>query len=268
MFKLILSNGHQDLELFFKVRNTEISQKWFEEIKKNYELYETDRFTDWGDNNYIEQLNECIDTINSFQFIIDKKIDKNSSQPDFNYLHKFFENYRGEILEETQWFKSAPDEIRQAIQKFNILIHHAESECRTKGKHPTLVVTFKNRPRYELSESDCKNFTCKWTSGTVYIDYCQVGKTVLDVFKDRDNIAEAIRPQTHYSADFMIKFGPSIPWWFYYPRIIAIYCWIKFKKFKFKNFNIGMIPVADLVTYIDKRQLIKYNRIKKIECIK
>jgi hypothetical protein len=185
-----------------------------------------------------------------------------------NYLHKFFEDLRGDILAGTYWFNTAPDEIKQAVEQFNILIHKLESEIRTQEKHPTLVVTFKDSVRIELTDQDCDYFTYQWTQGTVYINYCQVGKTIIDAFKDNDNLTESIRPQTHYSADFMIKFGPSTPRWLYYIRQIFLKCWITKKKLPFKNLNLGMIPVADLATSVDSNVLRKFDKVKKIICIK
>ena len=111
-------------------------------------------------------------------------------------------------------------------------------------------------------------FTYKWDSGCAYIGYCHVGKDVLDVYKDRDNITEAVRPQTHYSADFSVKFGPSTSRLTYFVRSLLIKKWLMTKNFNFKNLNIGMIPVADLQTKIDKKILIKFNTVKEIVCIK
>ena len=131
-----------------------------------------------------------------------------------------------------------------------------------------MVVTFKGADRLALSEDDIKHFTYKWTSGTVYINYCHVGKTVLDVFKDRDHVAEAVRPQTHYSADFMVKFGPSIPLLTYIGRTILIKLWLLTKRFKFKHLNLGMIPVADLQIPVPHNLLKNYNKVKSVECIR
>ena len=116
----------------------------------------------------------------------------------------------------------------------------------------------------ELSDKDIKHFTFRWISGTVYINYCHVGKTVLDVFKDHDKIAKAVRPQTHYSADFMIKFGPSVPYLLYCLKKILITIWLKFQPFKFKNPNLGMIPVADLVGTFDYAKLKDFKKVKGV----
>jgi len=268
MFKVTLTNGKEDLDLFFKVRTTDISKKWYAELKKDYSLYETDRFSNWNNSSLVDELNYHIDVINNYDFLIDKKISTDSTQQDLNRLHKFFEDRRGEITQGTQWFLSAPYSVKDSVEKFNILIHQLESDIRTKNKHPTLVVTFNDTTRIALDEKDFKEFTFKWTSGTVYINYCHVGKTVLDVFKDRDRLAEAVRPQTHFSADFMIKFGPSVNTLIYWLRYyFFLKLWLVKKNFKFKHLSLGMIPVADLENNVSYKTLTKFNKVKKVTCL-
>jgi len=268
MFELTLTNGVEDLVLTFKLKRTNIANKWFTELSKGYALYETNRFSNWGPHDFVNQLNQQIDIINAYQPLIDKCVTESSTQQELNYLHKFFEDLRGEVDSSTEWYQQAPNYVQDAVCKFNILIHQLESSIRTGYKHPTLVVTFKDNLKIVLSENDMRKFTYKWKQGTVYVNYCQVGKTVLDVFKDKDTLSEAVRPQTHYSADFMVKFGPSTNWLAYVARSIIIKLWLLKRNFKFKNLNIGMIPVADLVTPVDKSTLLKFNEVKKITCLK
>jgi hypothetical protein len=263
LFKLILTNGTSDAELYFRVKETPIAKKWFSELSKNYEIFEDTRFTNWGVGNLVEELNNKIEIINNYSNVIDRKLSDHFNQQDLNYLHTFFEDLRGEITQGTEWFNTAPSCIKVALEDFNILIHKIEAELRTTN-HPTCVVTFKNRPTIELNDNDIKHFTFKWISGTVYINYCHVGKTVLDVFKDYDKIAKSVRPQTHYSADFMIKFGPSVPYLLYCLKKIVVTIWLKFQPFKFKNPNLGMIPVADLVGTFDYAELKDFKKVKGV----
>lgn len=265
MFNLILTDGSKDIILPFKIRNTSIAKKWYKELRKQYPLYETDRFTNWGNKNILTDLNKHICTINEYDYIADV-LPINVTQNELNKYHKTFEDLRGNVEKGTDWFNNAPDNIKHSVQQFNILIHKLEAELRTK-KHPTVVVTFKDRPLLDLEQHDLKYFTYRWTSGTVYINYCQVGKTVLDVFKDKDTITEGIRPQKYYSADFMVKFGPTTPYVHYLLRKLYINAWLKLQPFKFKHPNIGMIPVGDIIGDFKKEELIKFNRVKEVECI-
>lgn len=267
MFKIIFTNGYSDSELLFKIQDTEVAKKWFDELSMNYHIFENDRFANWSNTSSIEDLNQLIDSINSYQYVIDKKLSVNFNQDDLNYLHAFFENLRGEVEQKTDWFILAPTNIQSSLEQFNILIHQLEADLRTTN-HPTCVVTFKDRPSLELSPQDSKHFTFRWVTGTVYINYCHVGKTILDIFKDKDYLAKSIRPQTHYSADFMIKFGPTTPLFLYFFKKILVSVWLKFQPFKFKNPNIGMIPVATLVGTFDLEKMKHYKKVKQIICLK
>jgi hypothetical protein len=46
------------------------------------------------------------------------------------------------------------------------------------------------------------------TFGTVYLNYCEIGKTIEDLANDNDEYItdEAFKPFSHYSADFRISF--------------------------------------------------------------
>lgn len=268
-FKVTLTDGIRDLDLEFSLRNSHIADRWYRELVKNYDLYEADRFSDWGDTytDLFEDLNNQIKIINSYQTVIDVEIKETYDQKDLNHLHTFFDKLRGEIFQKNSWYNSVPPDIKTALERFNILIHQLESTLRTKNKHPTLVVTFKDSLKLDLEEDDYRYFTYKWTYGTVYINYCQVGKTVLDVFKDHDCISEGIRPQRYYSADFMIKFGPSTNFVTFIFKKVLLKFWLMKQKFKFDRLALGMIPVADLVTDITNDELLCFNRVKQIECI-
>jgi len=268
MFKIILTNSTEDIELSFKVKDTPIAKKWFAELCKNYPIYQDNRFSSWNmDYNLIDDLNKQIDIINMYDNIIDRKASVTTTQHDLNYLHKFFEDLRGEATVGTPWFHNSPVEVKTALEKFNILIHLLEEHLRSTH-HPSLVVTFINSTKFLLTDEDIKYFTYCWKKGTVYINYCHVGKPVLDIFKDKDIITKGATPQTHYSADFIIKFGPSTNYFVFILRKLIINTWLRFQKFKFKNPNIGYIPVADIIGDFNIEDYRKFNKVKSVICIR
>lgn len=266
MFKIILTNDVEDIELFFKIRNTPIAQKWFNQLKNNYEIFEDNRFASWHKENLVDELNKNIETICQYDPIIDSRLGRKLNQKKLNYMHKYFEDLRGEVETGTEWYNNAPKKVKKALNDVNILIHKLESELNDRNQ-PTLTVTFKDRPRIPLSKNDLKYFTFKWTKGTVYIDYCHVGKPVLDVFKDKDPYCAAVRPQTHYSADFVVKFGRGIPILLYYLRQLVIKHWLKKQNWNFENVNLGLIPVADITKQVSFSTLKKYNKVKAVKCV-
>lgn len=244
-----LTNGHECKELIFSVYKTSIAQRWASEIKKNYPLYETSRFQSWPGSEkdlsyYLSQLQQQIDTVNNYK---NNTITSNvsSDQNTLNYLHKFFEDLRGEINTGSTFYNAAPDSVKNAVNMFNVLIHETEHLIRSSDT-PTLIGTFKDRPRIPLSEKDYEYFTFKWKYGEVYINYCEVGKTLLDVFKDQDNYIghDNVRPQEFYSADFMIKFGFELAEEYHVQRLMKFNEWYSTQNYSFKHRSLGMIPVA------------------------
>ena len=246
-FVLTLIN---DLNLVFDINDTSIAQRWANEIKQDYPLYETTRFKSWPNDGkdieyYKANLTKQIEIVNNYSHMIDNTDIK--SQTDLNYLHKFFEDLRGPVTIGTEFFNTAPKHVQAAIEMFNVLIHECEHVIRNSN-YPELVVTYNDRPRYSLSENDYEHFTFKWEFGSVYINYCEVGKTLLDIFKDQDtHIGDAnVRPLEFYSADFTIKFGPSTTDEIYNYRLEKFNEWYTNYPLKFNHLSLGMIPVATI----------------------
>lgn len=221
---LTLTNGSDHKDLYFDIFENNIATKWADEVGKNYTIYENDRFINWPNEKkdktyYVNELNKQIQIVDNYSpniipffFRLDQV-----NQTSFNILHKFFEDTRGPIEDPPEFYKNAPHEVQEAVNRFNIMIHEFES-CMfnelLNNVHPEarLVVTFNDRVRYDLAEEDYEHFTMKWVFGDVYVNYCEVGKTILDVIKDKDTHVGTsnIRPLRHYSADFQVKFAPTI----------------------------------------------------------
>lgn len=278
--------------LTFDVYNTDIAQKWANEVAKNYELFETERFKSWKvdrkqEQELVDNLNAQIRILNSyFNNLIAIRCKLNTSQETLNYLHKIFEDLRGKIDQGTEKFNNSPKHIQEAIQNLNILVHRYEDYNTSKPSklapdHPfaSIVGTFKNRPRFSLSNADYDHFTFNWKFGEVYINYCEVGKPILDVFKDQDDHVgeDNIRPLHYYSADFMIKFGPDTPKWFYKKRLENLKQWLikKGYNYKDKKLSLGLIPVAKInlkhsgLESINAPQIVKklakYQKLKNVK---
>jgi hypothetical protein len=62
----------------------------------------------------------------------------------------------------------------------------------------------------------------------------------------------------------MIKFGPSSNPILHFLRSLVINGWLFFKDYDIEDYNLGMIPVADLVTPVDKKTLIRFNKVKSV----
>lgn len=273
-FEITIGNNKEKSIIEFAILQTDIAQRWADEIAKNYPLYETDRFTNWPNSikskKYYEYyLKYHMDVIDKYGYKID--YDKVDFQDALNIMHKHFEHLRGHVDRPSFWYQTAPQEVKNSVDKFNILIHEYENfleEEKQDFKNPTIVCTFMDRPKYNLLKEDYKYFTHSWEYGTVYINYCEVGKPLLDVFKDKDDHAEAIFPQSTYSADFMIKFGPSVPKDFVTKKQEEFDVWYAAQDYNFDNLSLGLIPVAQLKTNVNIKDLQGYNRVYDVKCKK
>jgi len=273
MFRILFKNNKDSKWIYFNTYDTDIAKKWYKELYNHNELYEDTRFTDWPgqDKKYIKLINKQIEIINRYDRVIDTFV---TNCTDLNLLHTHFEDLRGDVTEGTKWFNKAPKKIKEAVEQFNILIHEYESQKR--GDAATVVVTFKNRPRQKLELANYNDFTFKWQFGCVYINYCHVGKNMLDIFKDKDQYTTDV-PQTHYSSDFMIKFGRGINWFIHTLRRIQIKLWLNKKGHTFKKNSFGMIPVAKInlirsgLNHRSYKDIIEtlsvYNKIGTIQCL-
>jgi hypothetical protein len=61
-----------------------------------------------------------------------------------------------------------------------------------------------------LRQEELRDFSLQRSFGVAYLNYCQVGKHLLEAFLDQDAVTEALRPQTRLSADTLLWFGQEM----------------------------------------------------------
>lgn len=208
-----------DLEVFYKLRNHTVVNKWAERLltaQKTYSIDNPRRFYGFGSleqqlHNYQIELENCIATINQVEKIIVKPICFPISQNNLNYLHHIFEIYHGLLDSQThEFYVKSSDQVKQALANLNILVHKGESIIR--GSKPRHVVTYFGLPKTKkLALRDYEFFTDKYEFGTVYINYVEIGKTLEDLAIDNDQYIQdsAFKPFKFYSADFAVLFYDS-----------------------------------------------------------
>lgn len=156
----------------------------------------------------IDTINGFVDTINAYQPVCERHIDYNYTQDDLNYLHNIFERYHGlyDAQQGNDFYKNAPKDVQYALGQLNIYIHRLESI----GSYARFVCTFSSdgRPRIPFAPSDYKHFTVQEVWGGLYINYCEIGKTLVDMYRDDDKHIgnEAFIPQRYFKSDFNVKF--------------------------------------------------------------
>jgi hypothetical protein len=208
--------GNNNLTLEFQLLDSPFTKLWVERMNSRgqYPLDHPDRF--YGFNSQEEEVRRaeyyicsCIETINAYQPIIDRPFTNYQDQDCLNYLHNIFEQYHGQLdQQDTDFWNQAPNEVRQALANLNLAVHRCESIYR--GARPRFVCTWYGMPKtlHLPQEHMLKYGTLSTFFGTVYLNYCEIGKTLEDLTTDRDCYIgnDMFKPCDFYSADFVVKF--------------------------------------------------------------
>ena len=211
---LVIKLGHDNFELRFRIRSNSLAELWLERMHQRHAwpMDNPDRFYGFGtaeqeQDRATSMIQQCIATINSHEHIIDR--DFEYTQDGLNYLHNIFEQYHGSLDQQTSdYWHSAPDTVRQALANLNLAVHRCETAMTVP--RPRFVCTWFGMPK--IRQLDVGTMS-KWGElqnkfGTVYLNYCEIGKTVEDLSHDNDIYIgdDAFRPFGHYSADFNVAF--------------------------------------------------------------
>jgi hypothetical protein len=150
-------------------------------------------------------IQQCIATINSHEHIIDREFEY--TQDCLNYLHNIFEQYHGLLdQQKSEYWHSAPDTVRQALANLNLAVHRCETAM--SQPCPRFVCTWFGMPKTQQLDINTmkEHGELAVKFGTVYLNYCEIGKTVEDLSHDNDIYIgdDAFRPFGHYSADFNV----------------------------------------------------------------
>ena len=210
---LVIKLGH-DLELRFQIRDTPLAELWIERMNKRHAwpMDNPDRFYGFGtvqqeQQRAVDMIQQCIAIINAHDPIIDRKFEY--TQDGLNYLHNIFERYHGLLDQQTsEYWHSAPDTVRQALANLNLAVHRCETAMAVPC--PRFVCTWFGMPKTKQLDVETIQIhgELEVKFGTVYLNYCEIGKTVEDLAHDNDIYIgnDAFRPFGHYSADFNVAF--------------------------------------------------------------
>jgi hypothetical protein len=213
MFSITL--GQQDpLTLNFRVRKTPIAELWTHRMRERlaWPLDHPNRFYGFGTplqerERAVNDIQRCIATINLWDPIIHRPFEY--TQDCLNYLHNIFERYHGLLDQQhSEYWLGAPESVRQALAELNLAVHRCESVA--AGTQPRFVCTWFGMPKVHQLAPDLQSAYGDWNIkfGTVYLNYCEIGKTVEDLAHDNDKYIadDAFKPFSHYSADFNVQF--------------------------------------------------------------
>ena len=203
-----------NFELCFNIRKTPLAELWVERMHQRHAwpMDNPDRFYGFGtaqqeQHRAANMIQQCIATINNHQHIIDREFEY--TQDGLNYLHNIFERYHGLLDQQTSdYWLQASDTVRQALANLNLAVHRAETAL--ADPCPRFVCTWFGMPKTKQLDIDTiqTHGELQIKFGTVYLNYCEIGKTAEDLAHDNDIYIgdDAFRPFGYYSADFNVAF--------------------------------------------------------------
>jgi len=144
-----------------------------------------------------------------------------------NRLHNHFEVLQGTVEHPSKYYELADEPTKYAIRQLNNLCHELESlmlsqwkwEVQPEWIRPSQITTFLHAQRYKLLDSYRDGFAQNGYDrefGHVYMHWCQIGKTLFEVFRDEDApklddaTCEAITHLEYYSGEFDIEWGKDV----------------------------------------------------------
>jgi len=198
----------------WRIKENDLAQRWLRSLEMSLEhgINERDRIYDfhnqsWTRERICEDMVDCMRKIEKtypgfFGVWPDPSMDDSIT----NMMHVAFEELRGESFSPSDMYTNAPFETQMEICRYNLLIHRWESFSR--GGRPKITCTFKTNHWQPFETDDYQHFTMDHPYGALLISYAQVGKQLLEVFRDGDDVitAQGIRPMNGFAADFVAKF--------------------------------------------------------------
>lgn len=215
---LAIDLGHEDvITLRFLIRSTPLAELWLDRMRyiDQWPLDHPDRFYGFDTVEHERAraelyIQQCIDTINGHRELITRPFEW--TQDCLNYLHNIFEINHGLLDQQTsEYWVTADEPARRAMAELNLAVHRCETAL--NPPQPRLVCTWFGMPKTHELDATIQRVYGEWQVkfGTVYLNYCEIGKTVEDLEHDNDKYIadDAFRPFSHYSADFNVQFADN-----------------------------------------------------------
>lgn len=196
-----------------------------------------------------------------------------------NKIHQHFERLQGTVEHPSRYFELASASVKYAIRQLNILVHEIESLVRALRKKHTRpdelqlsnIVTFPHAPRSKLTAKHAELFNAneyRREFGTIYMHWCQIGKTLFEVWSDENappieigddprsilvytpgasrTTCEAITALEYYSGEFDIVWGEESKRAFVVEEKAAYRKWLEQAGVPWDpaKYSLGYLPLA------------------------
>ncbi|MFO0744810.1 MAG: hypothetical protein U1F43_03930 [Myxococcota bacterium] len=216
----------RELSLFYQPGSTSIAGRYFDAVaeveRAGLAIIDGDRFHNFPhspmDRPWIAaELNALIDVVNGWApGTIRHRASADLTQDQLNRLHLYFEQLRGSVLAPGAFYVAGPPEVKAALRRYNLMIHRFEDRVRFErhggyGSAHAVLTFDEARPRYPLEDDDYPLFSRRNVFGALMVNYCELGKPLLDAIADKDEHIgdDNVRPLRFYSADALLHFGAT-----------------------------------------------------------
>lgn len=218
-FVIELQNRSETLTLPYLVHGTDLAQLWADRVRQATDggLLERDRFYNFDppETRLAEAVSRVRDLVSTLQTLHPEipfgPLDFADPQAEVNRLHHHFAHGR---LVETYITPATAN----LWEDFNVALHRVESvlqglRAEAEGRLPRsrIVVTWKNPQTVDLPPALLKDFRLSWAFGACYMNYCQTGRQIFEMFSAGDDgVDDAhIQPASRLGANVMAWFGES-----------------------------------------------------------
>jgi hypothetical protein len=208
-------------ELIFELSDNsgvqKLSNVWNETVERDYHIeYNVYETVTSGQRLLLQQeMNEVIDSINEFNFNPEWKIDNNLKlevttediqEYKLNALHRRFEDISYDIKPLRSEISENYNDLYNLLEKVNWLVHRMERHPSTDNRKWILTVIRNETCLSDvenilpLDENDYENFDITGQFGKLYLDYCTVGKDLVNCWGSNDvELIKAgeVKQQTH-----------------------------------------------------------------------
>ncbi len=216
----------------------------------------------------IDKINTTIDIINSSKSdtFIDRKINYETYADDVNYVHTHFVD------------SHVSDIDGEAFGDLNNHLHGLEilqSPRQNNNAIGQIYLDFHNKKFFDMPEEALKNFTISRKYGECYVNYCQIGRHIFEMFNNQDEHAhdDHIIPLNRISGSTYIWLGPNTGFETFKQKTKQLEEWFTTNNISEKigmkwgdpKLAIGWLPVGRMTTNISYQDLLEINEIKKVD---
>ena len=275
--------------LKYQIRDTQAAQIWAQCIAQDASngFREDDRFYNFPNHKKSELIALCLnlETVREqlqylHQDLEFPVLDQNRLQESINTLHYHFAH--GHHVQ-----KYIHEGNQSLWSQFNILLHEIEfcmmsqkSVERTTLPLANIIFTVNEIKRIPIPDQSYSDFTVGVTFGEVYVNYCQVGRTFLEMYEAQDDQLDDqhIQPFQFISADTSLWFGPTRGAESDMEKLRQVQVWFQQRESRFNSLGfhwgdpklaLGRLPVAQLqeplFTVVEMKDFIerisKFNKV-------